>query len=402
MMTDRLPLEGIRVLDLSRIIAGPNCTMQLGDMGAEVIKIEAPGDGDDSRRMKPPEVGGEGHFYLAFNRNKKSVVIDMKAPAGRDLIHRLAAESDVMVENFRPGVTARLGIDYEAIKAINPKLIYCSVSAYGQKGMMSERPGLDPVFQAEMGLMSVAGAIDGEPMRHPLSIIDLFTSLYASTAICAAVVDQQATGTGRHIDVSLMGGAISVLSNSAQYYFASGETPPRMGNGFPTVTPVGAFEGSDGGMFYLACGTQRLYENLVVNALGRPDLRDDPRFVTMSDRVNHRDIFMPLLADIFQTNTRDHWVATLRDASVPCGPVRNIQEALESPEVIEAGLVQTLKHPTAGDLRTLRSPIGLPGGPEREDTPPPLLGEHTDRVLHDVLKLDDATLASLRADKVIA
>ncbi len=400
-MVDRLPLEGVRVLDLSRIIAGPNCTMQLADMGAEVIKIEAPDGGDDSRQMKPPEVGGEGHFYLAFNRNKQSVVIDMKSAAGRGLIHRLAALSDVMVENFRPGVAARLGVDYEAIRAINPRLVYCSISAYGQKGMMSDRPGLDPVFQAEMGLMSIAGEIGGQPMRHPLSIIDLFTSLYASTAICAAIVDQKATGTGRHIDVSLMGGAISVLGNAAQYYFTSGEAPPRMGNGFPTVVPVGAFEGSDGGLFYLACGTQRLYENLVVKALGRPDLRDDPRFLTMGDRVAHRDVFMPMLKDIFSTGIRDHWVQKLRAAGVPCGPVRSISEALESPEVIEAGLVQTLSHPTAGKVRTLRSPIGLPGGPDRQDTAPPLLGEHTDSVLRRLLNLDEAALGALRADGVI-
>ncbi|MAW54461.1 MAG: formyl-CoA transferase, partial [Rhodospirillaceae bacterium] len=186
-----LPLEGVRVLDLSRIIAGPNCTMQLADMGAEVIKVEVPGSGDDSRRMKPPEVGGEGHFYLAFNRNKKSIAIDIKTDAGRDLVLKMAASSDVFVENFRPGVAKRLGVDYETLRELNPRLVYCSVSAYGQEGMMSERPGLDPVFQAEMGLMSLCGEINGSPMRHPLSIIDLFTSLYASTAVCAAVVDQK-------------------------------------------------------------------------------------------------------------------------------------------------------------------------------------------------------------------
>ncbi len=400
-MADRLPLEGIRVLDLSRIIAGPNCTMQLADMGAEVIKVEIPGSGDDSRRMKPPEVGGEGHFYLAFNRNKKSVAVDMKSEAGRDLILRLAAVSDVFVENFRPGVTKRLGIDYETLSEKFPRLVYCSVSAYGQEGMMSDRPGLDPVFQAEMGLMSLCGEIDGPPMRHPLSIIDLFTSLYASTAVCAAVVDQKVTGTGRHIDVSLMGGAVSVLGNAAQYYFTSGEAPPRVGNGFPTVVPVGAFAGSDGGLFYLACGTQRLYENLVVKALGRPDLNQDP-YATMGDRVRRRDEFMGLLADIFREKPRDHWVEALRAAGVPCGPVRSLPEALNSPEVLEAGLVQTLQHPTAGELRTLRSPIGLPGGPERQDTPPPLLGEHTESVLREVLSLDDAALAALKADGVIA
>lgn len=401
-MSDHLPLKGVRVLDLSLIIAGPNCTMQLADLGAEVIKIEIPGGGDDSRHMKPPEVGGEGHFYLAFNRNKKSVAVDMKSEAGRELILRLAAESDVFVENFRPGVTKRLGLDYEALSKKFPKLIYCSISAYGQEGQMSDRPGVDPIFQAEMGLMSLCGEIDGGPIRHPLSIIDLFTSLYASTAISAAVVDQVKTGQGRHIDLSLMGGAISALGNAAQYYFTSGEAPPRMGNGYPTVVPVGAFEGSDGGLFYLACGSQRNYESLVITALDRPELATDPRFVTMGDRVRHRELFMELMAEIFIEQPRDYWVEKLRAASVPCGPVRSLAEALNSPEVIEAGLIQTLAHPTAGPLKTLRSPIGLPTDPVREDTAPPLLGQHTDEVLKDVLKLDEAELAKLHGDAIIA
>ncbi len=397
-----LPLEGVRVLDLSRIIAGPNCTMQLGDLGAEIIKVEVPESGDDSRRMKPPEIGGEGHFYLAFNRNKKSIAIDMKSDAGRDLVLKLAAKSDVFVENFRPGVARRLGVGYDTLRELNPSLVYCSVSAYGQEGVMSERPGLDPVFQAEMGLMSLCGEIEGSPMRHPLSIIDLFTSLYASTAVCAAIADQKATGQGRHIDVSLMGGAISVLGNAAQYYFTSGEAPPRMGNNFPTVVPVGAFAGSDGGLFYLACGTQRLYENLVVKALDRPDLAEDPRFAAMGDRVKHRDIFMPLLETILVEQPRDHWVEKLRAAGVPCGPVRSLPEALNSPEVLEAGLVQTMAHPTAGELKTLRSPIGLSDRPTRDDTPPPLLGEHTDEILREVLDVDAAGIAELRAQKVVS
>lgn len=401
-MTDRAPLKGVRVLDLSRIVAGPNCTMQLADLGAEVIKVEMPGGGDDSRHMKPPEAGGEGHFYLAYNRNKQSVAIDMKRPEGLDLVLKLAAESDVLAENFRPGVTARLGVDYAAVKAVNPRIVYCSVSAYGQTGMMSGRPGLDPIFQAEMGLMSITGETDGQPMRHPLSIIDMFTSLYAATAVSAAIVDQRATGTGRHLDLSLMGGAISVLANSAQYYLIKGESPPRMGNGFPTAAPVGAFAGGDGGMFYLACGTQRNYENLVATALGRPDLRDDPRYRAMPDRVANRDMLMATLRETFLTAPRAHWVEKLQAASVPCGPIRSIPEALESPEVIEAGLVQTIDHPTAGELRTLRSPIGVVGAPETPDRPPPLLGEHTETVLEQVLGLDAAEIAALKADGVVA
>lgn len=401
-MPDRAPLKGVRVLDLSRIIAGPNATLQLADLGAEVIKVEAPGDGDDSRRMKPPEQGGEGHFYMAFNRNKESMVVDLKQAAGQALVREMATKCHVMVENFRPGVADRLGVGYEAIRAVNESIIYCSVSAYGQTGMMVDRPGLDPIFQAEMGMMSITGEIDGQPMRSPLSIIDTITSLYAATAISAALVDQQATGTGRHIDVSLMGGAVSALGNAAQYYFATGEAPPRMANAFPTVAPVGAFEGSDGGMFYIACGTQRLYENLVVKALDRADLRDDPRFRAMPDRVTHRDAIMGELADIFSKESRDHWVKVMREASVPCGPIRSIGEALESPEVREAGLVQTVAHPTAGDIEILRSPIGVTGAERTADRPPPLHGEHTDTVIKRLLDLPEEEIARLRAEGVVA
>ena len=401
-MRDRLPLQGVRVLDLSRIIAGPNCTMQLADMGAEVIKIEMPGSGDDSRRMKPPEAGGEGHFYLAFNRNKKSVAVDMKSEQGLALIHRLAAVSDVLVENFRPGVMERLGLDYASMHEKYPRLIYCSVSAYGQTGPMADRPGLDPVLQAEMGLMSLAGEIDGGPLRHPLSIVDTFTSLYAATAVCGALVEQRETGEGRHIDVSLMGGAIAVLGNMAQYYFTSGNNPPRMGNGFPTVAPVGAFTGSDGGLFYLACGTQRLYENLVAKALDRPDLISDPRFDEMHRRVTNREALVSILEAIFAVGTRDYWVGKIRAAGVPAGPVRSLSEALNSPEVIAANLVQTVEHPTAGALRMLRSPIHMPDGPERVDTPPPRLGEHTNEVLKAVLDMTQEDIANLRRSGAIA
>ncbi|MCB1742460.1 MAG: CoA transferase, partial [Gammaproteobacteria bacterium] len=374
----------------------------LADLGAEVIKIEMPGSGDDSRRMKPPQAGDEAHFYLAFNRNKKSVAVDLKQVQGRELIDRLAAVSDVLVENFRPGVMQRLGLDQASMRERHPRLVYCSVSAYGQAGPMADRPGLDPVLQAEMGLMSLAGEIDGDPLRHPLSIIDSFTSLYAATAISAALVEQRETGRGRYIDLSLMGGAISLLGNMAQYYFISGENPPRMGNGFPTAAPVGAFEGSDGGLFYLACGTQRLYENLVTRALERPDLVSDPRFDQMHHRVTNREALMSILRDIFRGGTRDHWVERIRAAQVPAGPVRSVSEALESAEVQAAGLVQSVTHPTAGTLRMLRSPIHLPDGPTRADSPPPLLGEHTDGVLAELLDLDAAQLAALRASGAIA
>ncbi len=396
------PLSGIRVLDLSRIIAGPNCTMQLADLGAEVIKVERPGHGDDTRNMRPPDANGEAHFYLAYNRNKKSIVIDMQAEAGRELIHQLAAKSDVMIENFRPGVVKRLGIDYETMAKGNPGLIYCSVSAYGQTGSMAKRPGLDPVLQAEMGLMSVNGEPDGTPMRHLVSLTDLMTSLLASTAISAALVRRKDTGLGDFIDLSLMGGAFSLMGNVAQYYLTSGENPPRSGNAHPSAVPVGAFAGSDGEMFYTACSTQPHFVKLVQDVIARPELVEDPRFATNAARVENRQALMDILADVFATKLRDHWVERIQTAALPAGPVRNLSEAMESPEVAEAGLLQTLEHPTAGDIRLMRSPIKLANTEERQDTPPPLLGQHTDDVLRDVLGMTDAALADLRSAGIVS
>ena len=395
------PLTGIRILDLSRIIAGPNCTMQLADLGAEVIKVERPGHGDETRNMRPPDANGEAHFYLAYNRNKKSIAINMQSETGRELIHQLAAKSDVMIENFRPGVVKRLGIDYEAMKQINPGLVYCSISAYGQSGAMAKRPGLDPVLQAEMGLMSVNGEPEGTPMRHLISLTDLMTSLLASTAISAALVRRKDTGLGEFIDLSLMGGAFALLGNVAQYYLTSGENPPRTGNAHPSAVPVGAFAGSDGEMFYMACGTQGHYIKLVESIIEQPELVEDRRFATNKDRVENRQALLDILAKVFAAQPRDYWVEQIQAAGLPAGPVRTLSEAMESPEVINSGLLQTLNHPTAGDIRLMRSPIKLANTEDKPDSPPPLLGQHTDEVLRDVLEADDETLANLRSAGVI-
>ncbi len=395
------PLTGIRILDLSRIIAGPNCTMQLADLGAEVIKVERPGHGDETRNMRPPDANGEAHFYLAYNRNKKSIAIDMQSEAGRELINQLAAKSDVMIENFRPGVVKRLGIDYETMKEINPSLVYCSISAYGQSGAMAKRPGLDPVLQAEMGLMSVNGEPGGTPMRHLISLTDLMTSLLASTAISAALVRRKDTGLGEFIDLSLMGGAFALLGNVAQYYLTSGENPPRSGNAHPSAVPVGAFAGSDGEMFYTACGTQGHFVKLIEDIVMQPALLDDPRFATNKDRVENRQALLDILTEVFAKQPRDFWVEQIQAAGLPAGPVRTLSEAMESPEVIEAGLLQTLNHPTAGDIRLMRSPMKLANTEQKPDRPPPLLGQHTDEVLRDVLHANDETLANLRSDGVI-
>jgi crotonobetainyl-CoA:carnitine CoA-transferase CaiB-like acyl-CoA transferase len=391
----RAPLDGIRVLDLSRIIAGPNCTMTLADLGADVIKIERPGSGDDTRHMRPPEQGGESAFFLAFNRNKRSVAIDMKEPRGLELIKRLIEVCDVLIENFRPGVTQRLGIDYKAVHSIKPNLVYCSISAYGQTGAMAHRPGLDPVLQAEMGLMSITGEADGGPLRHPISLTDMVTSLYASTAICASLVRRAQSNQGEHIDLSLMGSASALLGNMGTAALSTGVNPPRLGNSHPSAVPVGAFVGSDDEHFYLACGNQRLFTALARDALGKEEWLHDARFATNSARIENREVLMSALAVEFKTRSRDAWVELLQAAGVPAGPVRSVVEALQSPEVLEAGLVQTLPHTTAESVTILRSPINLASMPEREDSAPPALGEHTHVVLRELLQISDTELSGL-------
>lgn len=391
----RPPLEGLRVLDLSRIIAGPFCTMQLADLGAEIIKIELPGSGDDSRKFKPPAQGGESHFYLAYNRNKKSVALDLKGEAGREVLHALAAQCQVLVENFRPGVMARLGLDYAAMKARHPQLIYCSISSYGQQGIMADRPGLDPVLQAEMGMMALTGEPEGVPTRHPMSLNDLFSGLYASTAILAAVTVQRQTGQGQQLELSLMGSALAVMSNYAQYCFASGEDPPRMGNTHLAAAPVGLFHARDGA-FYLACGTDRLFNKVCTEVLQRPEICEDPRFIDNAGRVKHREELFALLNDAFGSDSLESWLKKMRSAGVAAGPVRTVSQALASPEVQESGMITSVPHPTAGDLRMIGTPYRFSDTPPAEPVAPPLLGEHTEEVLRGLLGMDSAELARLR------
>jgi crotonobetainyl-CoA:carnitine CoA-transferase CaiB-like acyl-CoA transferase len=394
------PLAGIRVLDLSRIIAGPFCTMQLGDLGAEIVKIENPRTGDDARAMRPPEAGGEGHFYLAFNRNKRSVALDVTTPEGAEVLHVLAAVSDVLIENFRPGVMQRLGFGYEAMHKRHPRLVYCSISGYGQDGPLADRPGLDPVLQAETGMMSITGPADGPPMRHPLSIVDISTAFYATTAILAALVHRTETGEGQRVEVALFDSAFSLLSNVGQYYLTSGRAPERLGNEHSATVPVGLYE-TPSGPFYLAIGNDRLFATLCREVLERPDLLQDPRLVSNSTRLAHRREVNALLAEHFATQPRQHWLDRMREAGIPAGAVRSVPEAVESPEVAGRGMLATVPHPTAGDLRLIRSPLRLSDTPVAEPTAPPTLGQHTDEVLSGLLGLDAVRLAALRKAGVI-
>lgn len=390
-----MPLAGIRVLDLSRVLAGPICTMILADLGAEIVKVENPDGGDETRGMKPPEAGGEAHFYLSVNRTKKSVAIDISTPEGRELIHRLAAECDVLVENYRKGVMAKHGLDWEAMKDRHPHLVYCSISAYGRESPLADLPGFDPILQAESGMMSLNGEPEGEPMRHALAIVDTMTGYYSTIGVMAAIMAQKETGRGQFVDVALFDVALNTLTNVGMYYFTSGKVPERRGNGHPTSVPNGLFQASDG-PFYIALANQRLWKRFCEGVIDRPDMVDDPRYRTLSDRIARRDEITDFLRTLFATRTRAEWLARFNKAGVPGGAVRTVDQALESPEAAARDMVRTVPHPTAGSIRMVGSPLKLSATPVTEPIAPPLLGQHTDEVLSDLLHLDAEALAALR------
>jgi len=393
------PLQGVKVLDFSRIIAGPLCTQQLADMGAEVIKVENPDAGDDTRRMTSPNVGGEAHFFLAFNRSKQSLTVDPRTDEGKEILLGLLADADVLVENYRPGVMKRFGLDYASIKDRFPRLIYLSVSAYGQTGPNWDRPGFDPVLQAESGMMSLTGEADGPPLRHALSLVDTMTGLQSVGAVCAALLAREKGGKGQHIDLALMDMAVASPGNAGLFYLCSGTQPQRAGNSHMTSTPTNLFETADGPI-YMALGTNRLYGQLCRDVLERPDLVDDPRFKEPGDRLENRPALFGILAEIFATRPRDEWLKRMRH--LPSGPVRGVGEALESEDVAARGMVAEVNHPKAGPVKIIGSPLNFSDSKLRAYEPPPLLGQHTDDILRDRLGYDAAKLAALKDKKVIS
>ena len=388
--------QGLRVLDFSRVIAGPACTQNLADFGAEVIKIENPRGGDDGRATAGPRHGGESHFHLAFNRGKKSVALDTTKPEGLELALQMAEQADVVIENFRPGVAKRLGIDYAALSTRNPRLVYCSISAYGQEGPFSDRPGFDPVLQAEAGMMAMTGPVDGPPMRHPISIIDTFTSIHATAAISTALYAREHTGRGQHIDLALYDAAVAALGNAAMYYLVGQDEPPRTGNAHGTAVPVNVFQASDGPL-YMALGNQRLYE-VLCRLLERPDLLEDARFATPDARSENREAMYAILDEIFAGDTRANWAVRLR--TLPAGPVMGVGEALEGEAVAARGLVQTVEHPN-GPLRQLASVYRFSDTPVQDNHTSPLLGQHTAEVLERLCGVNESRLAALREKGVV-
>ncbi|HXF72064.1 MAG TPA: CoA transferase [Actinomycetota bacterium] len=377
--TDRpgLPLGGIRVLDLSRVLAGPLCTMILGDLGADVVKVERPGVGDDTRGWGPPFVGADAAYFLALNRNKRSVALDLDTEEGLAAARRLARRADVLVENFRPGLVRRWGLDHDTLARDNPGLVSCSLTAFGEEGELAGRPGYDIVVQAVSGLMSVTGERGGRPVKVGVALLDVIAGLYAAVGILAALRERERTGRGRRVAVSLFDASVAALVNQAANVLLGGLVPGPMGTEHPNIVPYQAFEAADR-PFILAAGNDRLFER-TCEAIGRPELARDPRFSTNEARVRNRELLVPILAEVFRTRPAADWLEALAARSVPAAPVRRIDEVFASPE--GRAMVELVPDPARGTLRLVANPIALDGRRPPIRRPPPLLGEHTEEVL---------------------
>jgi crotonobetainyl-CoA:carnitine CoA-transferase CaiB-like acyl-CoA transferase len=390
------PLDGIAVLDLTRVLSGPYCTMLLADMGARVIKIEQPGKGDDTRAWGPPFLEGESAYFLSINRNKESVTLDFKHPEGRAVLARLIAQSDVVVENFRPGTLTKLGLDYKTLAPNHRRLVYCSISGFGQTGPRAKEAGYDAVMQGEGGLMSITGAPDGPAFRLGVAIADVVSGMFAAYGVAMALFARERTGHGQEVDLAMLDSVTALLTYQAGNYFASGRVPARLGNRHPSIVPYETFTASDGD-FVLAVGNDDQWRRFCAVA----GLPEDPRFSTNRQRVTSYNEVRPFIADSLRTQSRQYWIDRLTAAGVPCGSVRNLQELFADPQIQAREMIAQLEHATIGPLRMLGVPVKLSDTPGTVRTPPPRLGEHTDVVLRQDLGFSAAAIADLRRRKVI-
>jgi len=392
-------LAGVRVLDLSRVLAGPYCTMLLGDYGADVIKVEEPNSGDGTRSWGPPWVGDQSAYYLAANRNKRSLTVNLKTAEGVEIVKRLAAISDVVIENFKPGTAARMGLGYDALAGDNPGLIYCSLTGYGQNGPYCDRPGYDFVIQAQGGIMSITGPAEGEPYKVGVAIADITTGLFATTAILAALHEREQSGKGQVIDVALLDAQVAWLANVGQNYLATGVTPARYGNAHPSIVPYETFRTRDGAIA-VAVGTDEQYRKFCLK-IDRPDLCEDDRFRTNSARVANRAILIPMLQEIFRTDSANVWIDLLLGIGVPAGPINDVAAALDDPQVRARGMVQTVDHPTAGPIDLIGPVAKFSRTPATVRLAPPPLGYDTAAILADLLGYSAEQIDRLRAVGVI-
>jgi crotonobetainyl-CoA:carnitine CoA-transferase CaiB-like acyl-CoA transferase len=392
------PLSGLKVVDLSRFIAGPYCTMKLGDMGAEVIKVESPGKGDDSRALGPPFLEGEAAYYLSFNRNKKSITLNLRDEKARHILHKLIAEADILVENFRVGVTEKMGLTYEDVKKINEEIIYCSITGYGHNSPYREKPSFDVMIQGEAGLMSITGFPDGPPQRLGVAIADVLGGFHAVEGILLALINRMKTGKGQFIDVSLMDSIIAILTYQAGNYLATGEAPGRVGNRHPMITPYESFETSDGYVIF-AVGNQRLWESFV-KVLGREDLNQDPRFSDMKSRNQNPGELKIILEEITRGKTTGEWVEIMEKAGVPCGRIRTIDQVLTDPHVDIREMVVEVEHSTAGPIKLIGVPTKLSLTPGAVTLPPPTLGQHTVEILNS-LGYKDEDIKMMQGEGVV-